>query len=44
VGIYNIGDAPVQRSRSYSSAGAGITDQTRTVYAPRLYLSVGLQL
>ncbi len=44
VGIYNLGDAPVQRSRSYASGGAGITDQTRTFYAPRIYASVGLQL
>lgn len=44
VGIYNIGDAPMQRSRTYQSGGASVTDQTRTFYAPRIYASVGMQL
>lgn len=44
VGLYNIGDAPLQRSRSYVSGGANITELNRTYYAPRIYASVGLQL
>ena len=44
LGIYNLSDAPVRRSRSYESGGSSITDHTRTLYAPRIYASVGLQL
>ena len=44
VGLYNIGDAPMQRSRSYANGGASITELNRTYYAPRIYVSVGAQL
>jgi outer membrane cobalamin receptor len=44
IGIYNVGDAPVSRSRSYQDGGQTLTDRTRTFYAPRIYASVGAQL
>jgi outer membrane receptor for ferrienterochelin and colicins len=44
VGFYNIGDAPMQRSRSYVNGGNSLTELNRTYYAPRIYASVGLQL
>jgi hypothetical protein len=44
VGVYNLGDAPVERSRSYREAGASLTERSKTYYAPRIYASVGAQL
>jgi outer membrane receptor for ferrienterochelin and colicin len=44
VGVYNLGDAPVERSRSYRDAGASINERSKTYYAPRIYASVGAQL
>ena len=44
VGVYNIGDAPISRSRSYQDAGQTVTERTRSYFAPRVYASVGMQL
>jgi outer membrane receptor for ferrienterochelin and colicin len=44
VGIYNLGDAPVERSRSYQDAGASIRERSKTYYAPRIFASIGAQL
>jgi outer membrane receptor protein involved in Fe transport len=44
VGVYNLGDAPVERSRSYRDAGASIHERSKTYYAPRIYASIGAQL
>lgn len=44
VGVYNLGDAPVSRSRSYQDGGQTITERTRSYYAPRIYASMGIQL
>ena len=43
VGIYNLGDAPLSRSRQYSSSGQQITDLSRTLTGPRVFASVGAQ-
>jgi outer membrane receptor protein involved in Fe transport len=44
VGVYNLGDAPVERSRSYREATASIHERSKTYYAPRIYASIGAQL
>lgn len=44
IGLYNVGDAPVSRIRSYQDGGQTLADRTRTFYAPRIYASVGAQL
>lgn len=43
VGVYNIGDAPLHRSRLYNVAGQQITDLSTTSYGPRIFVSVGTQ-
>lgn len=43
VGVYNIGDAPLRRSRLYNNAGQQITDLSTTHYGPRIFASVGTQ-
>ncbi len=43
VGISNLGDAPLSRSRQYTSSGQQITDLSRTLTGPRIFASVGAQ-
>ncbi len=43
VGIYNLGDAPIERTRTYQDSGSSSSERTKTLYAPRIYASIGAQ-
>ena len=44
VGIYNIGDAPYRRQRSYvDTTGAPVTNFTDVTLTPRVYFTIGTQ-
>ena len=43
VGIYNLGDAPLRRSRLYDNAGQQISEVSSTSYGPRIFASIGTQ-
>jgi outer membrane receptor for ferrienterochelin and colicins len=43
LGVYNLGDAPLRRSRQYDNAGQQISETSSTQFAPRIFASVGTQ-
>ncbi len=43
VGIYNLGDTPLRRSRQYTSGGQSVTEASSTSFATRIFASVGVQ-
>ena len=43
VGIYNLGDAPLRRSRDYTSGGQSFSELSTTSYTPRTFASLSAQ-
>lgn len=43
VGVYNLGDEPLRRSRQYTSGAQSLSEVTTTSFTPRIFASLGLQ-